>query len=65
MIATIATELEKADARALKAGDPTLGSPAPAGNIEPSDKKPTAQLCVPPTVGGPGKVPVRRSVTAP
>jgi hypothetical protein len=47
-LATIATNLEKVDAASLKAGDPTLGSPAPTGNIEPSDAKPTFEGCGPP-----------------
>ena len=47
-IATIATNLDKVGAAALKQGDPTLGSPAPKGNIEPSSQKPRMIDCAPP-----------------
>ncbi|MEA2374416.1 MAG: hypothetical protein QOD53_879, partial [Thermoleophilaceae bacterium] len=49
-LASTAAKLDKFDAAALKAGDPTLGSPAPKGNIEPSDQKPTFESCGPPQV---------------
>ena len=44
-LATIAKRLDGVDAAALRAGDPTLGSPAPTGNIMPSSAKPTPVAC--------------------
>jgi hypothetical protein len=46
-LAEIATKLDPVDAAELRAGDPTLGSPAPAGNIEPSSAKPVKAQCGP------------------
>ena len=46
-LADLTTRLEGVDRAALRAGDPTLGSPAPKGNIEPSDQKPKLAACGP------------------
>jgi hypothetical protein len=46
-LADIATKLDTIPAADLRAGDPTLGSPAPAGNIEASSAKPAQADCRP------------------
>jgi hypothetical protein len=46
-IAEIARGVDKIDRAALREGDPTLGGPAPQGNIEPSDAKPRRADCRP------------------
>jgi hypothetical protein len=48
-LAEVATRLEAVPAAELRQGDPTLGGPAPKGNIEPSDAKPKAAQCGPGT----------------
>jgi hypothetical protein len=49
-IAEIATRLDSVGAADLRAGDPTLGSPAPKGNIEASDAVPKPADCAPAAV---------------
>jgi hypothetical protein len=46
-IAEIARGVDKIDRTALREGDPTLGGPAPQGNIEPSEAKPKQADCRP------------------
>ncbi len=46
-LADVATRVDKIDAATLRAGDPTLGSPAPTGNVEPSSAKPKTAKCGP------------------
>ncbi len=46
-LADLTTALDPVSARELRAGDQTLGSPAPKGNIEPSDAVPKAARCGP------------------
>lgn len=46
-LADLATTLEPVSAAQLRAGDPTLGSPAPKGNIEPSNAVPKPEECGP------------------
>jgi hypothetical protein len=46
-LAEIATKVDSIDAAELRAGDPTLGSAAPTGNIEPSDAQPRRADCRP------------------
>jgi hypothetical protein len=46
-IAEIARGVDKIDRAALREGDPTLGGPAPQGNIEPSSVKPAERVCAP------------------
>jgi hypothetical protein len=46
-LAEVATKLDPIAAADLRSGDPTLGSPAPTGNIEPSDAKPKPEKCGP------------------
>jgi peptidoglycan/xylan/chitin deacetylase (PgdA/CDA1 family) len=47
-LADIARKVDAIDAAELRAGDPTLGSAAPTGNIEPSDAQPRRADCRPP-----------------
>jgi hypothetical protein len=44
-LADLARAIDPVDARELRAGDPTLGSPAPKGNIEPSSAVPRRERC--------------------
>src|SRR3954469_5479599 len=46
-LADLATRLDPVPAADLRQGDPTLGGPAPKGNIEPSEAKPKATPCGP------------------
>ena len=46
-LADLATRLDKVSAAELRAGDPLLGSPAPKGNIEPSEVQPKPESCTP------------------
>jgi hypothetical protein len=46
-LADVATHVDKIDAAELRQGDPTLGSAAPTGNIEPSDAVPKPARCGP------------------
>jgi hypothetical protein len=46
-LADIARRVDAIDAAELRAGDPTLGSAAPTGNIEPSEAKPRRADCRP------------------
>src|SRR4051812_901500 len=46
-LADVATRLEAVSAADLRQGDPTLGGPAPKGNIEPSDAQPKRATCGP------------------
>jgi hypothetical protein len=48
-LADLAKSLESVSAKELRAGDPTLGSPAPKGNIEPSNAVPKPEKCGPAT----------------
>ena len=53
-LADLATALDPVDAQTLRDGDPTLGSPAPQGNIEPSHAVPKPAQCGPKAApGGP------------
>jgi hypothetical protein len=53
-LADLATSLESVSAKELRAGDPTLGSPAPKGNIEPSDAVAKPVKCGPASGGSRG-----------
>src|SRR3954451_2517603 len=46
-LADLATRLDPVPAAELRQGDPTLGGPAPKGNVEPSDAQPKPTRCGP------------------
>jgi len=46
-LADLATRLDPVPAADLRQGDPTLGGPAPKGNVEPSDAQPKPMQCGP------------------
>ena len=44
-LANLATAIDPVSAQELRSGDPLLGSPAPKGNVEPSDAVATPAPC--------------------
>jgi hypothetical protein len=54
-LADLATALDPVDRQQLRDGDPTLGGPAPRGNIEPSSAVPKPEQCGPANATGGSK----------